>query len=197
MRAAEPWTRERVAKLERLWAEGETAQSIAGLLGGMSRSAVLGKIFRLRLETGMPAPAALAANRTPRESDARKAAAVAPARRRRSGKRDDLQEGRTADRRRGKSLLELTNESCRWPHGSPGTARFHFCGEPGANLEGGMPYCPLHAQRAYRKRPATSESMSGPPRASAVAVLQSTEAAPGRRRYMWRALVRHPAPRWK
>ena len=49
----------------------------------------------------------------------------------------------------GKTLFELTNESCRWPHGRPGTTAFHFCGVPGADLEGGRPYCERHARRAY------------------------------------------------
>jgi hypothetical protein len=26
---------------------------------------------------------------------------------------------------------------------------FHFCGAPGADLEGGRPYCERHARRAY------------------------------------------------
>ena len=43
------WTPERVGLLRQLWTEGETAAAIAVRLGGMSRSAVLGKIFRLRL----------------------------------------------------------------------------------------------------------------------------------------------------
>ena len=50
---------------------------------------------------------------------------------------------------RGKRLFELTNDSCRWPHGQPGTKAFHFCGAPGADLEGGRPYCERHARRAY------------------------------------------------
>jgi hypothetical protein len=45
----EAWTAERVAFLIELWAAGETAAAIGGRLGGVSRSAVLEKIFRLRL----------------------------------------------------------------------------------------------------------------------------------------------------
>jgi len=48
------WSGERIFLLHRLWKEGLTAEAIGARLGGMSRSAVLGKIFRLRLsgETG-------------------------------------------------------------------------------------------------------------------------------------------------
>jgi GcrA cell cycle regulator len=42
------WTRERIALLKKLWADGETATAIATRLR-MSKSAVLGKVFRLRL----------------------------------------------------------------------------------------------------------------------------------------------------
>jgi len=43
------WTDERVAALKLWWSEGSTGEAIAARLGGVSRSAVLGKIFRLRL----------------------------------------------------------------------------------------------------------------------------------------------------
>jgi GcrA cell cycle regulator len=116
----DPWSRERVAILEKLWAEGETAQSIAGRLGGVSRAAVLGKIFRLRLDADAPAPAAeITANQTTQRADAKHVDATTPMRRRRGIKRDALLEGqtpaaKTLARTRGKSLLELTNGSCRW-----------------------------------------------------------------------------------
>jgi GcrA cell cycle regulator len=42
------WTAERVALLKQLWARGISAGKIAAQLGGVSRSAVAGKIYRLR-----------------------------------------------------------------------------------------------------------------------------------------------------
>lgn len=44
-----------------------------------------------------------------------------------------------------KTLLELTNNTCRWPIGEVGDGLF-FCG---AQIEEGCPYCPGHAARAY------------------------------------------------
>jgi GcrA cell cycle regulator len=132
------WTRERIALLKKLWAEGETAAAIAMRLR-MSKSAVLGKVFRLRLRpTGTAATAAARRNtmilrrrhkRRPPIKHRPKPATPAPA--------------------SGKTLFELTNDSCRWPHGQPGTKTFHFCGAPEADLEGGRPYCERHARRAY------------------------------------------------
>src|SRR5580698_8203283 len=44
----ETWTADRLARLAQLWTAGETAQAIADRLG-VSRSAVMGKLFRLQL----------------------------------------------------------------------------------------------------------------------------------------------------
>jgi GcrA cell cycle regulator len=153
------WTRERIALLKRLWTDGETATAIAAQLR-MSRSAVLGKVFRLRLRPAKKATAASARSgtatlrrrhksRPPIKHRAKPAAPAAP-----------------AAMASGKTLFELTNDSCRWPHGQPGTKAFHFCGAPGADLEGGRPYCERHARRAYvghRKTAAPAAGAADPP----------------------------------
>jgi GcrA cell cycle regulator len=46
------------------------------------------------------------------------------------------------------SLLDLTNETCRWPIGDPGETGFYFCGTPSADLAAGQPYCPCHMREA-------------------------------------------------
>jgi GcrA cell cycle regulator len=127
------WTRERIALLKRLWTDGATATAIAAQLR-MSKSAVLGKVFRLRLRPAAKATAAAA----------RSGKVVLG--QRRKGRPPTAPVPVPAS---GKTLLELTNDSCRWPHGQPGTKTFHFCGAPGADLEGGRPYCERHARRAY------------------------------------------------
>lgn len=50
-----------------------------------------------------------------------------------------------------RTLHQLTDQTCRWPIGEPGTADFFFCGAP-ADLSKGQPYCPCHARRAWRPR---------------------------------------------
>jgi GcrA cell cycle regulator len=45
------------------------------------------------------------------------------------------------------SLLELSEERCRWPISTPGAADFCFCGS--MPLEG-LPYCAGHTRLAYR-----------------------------------------------
>jgi GcrA cell cycle regulator len=142
------WTRERIALLKKLWADGETATAIAASLR-MSKSAVLGKVFRLRLPSAAKATAAAAR---------RDAATVGRRRRGRLPAKPRVKPAAPVVAS-GKTLFELTNDSCRWPHGQPGTKTFHFCGALGADLEGGRPYCERHARRAYvghRKTAATA-----------------------------------------
>jgi GcrA cell cycle regulator len=142
------WTAERVALLQTLWSKGETADAIGGRLGGLSRSAVLGKIHRLRLDMEQ-APAN--AERATAPVSKKDSSIEAPARRRRRTKykRRASAEPALAPARQYKTLLELTNITCRWPHGRPGTDRFFFCGALEADLEHGVPYCALHMRRAY------------------------------------------------
>ena len=144
---AQAWTAGRVDLLKRLWAEGETAAVIAARLGGMSRSAILGKVFRLRL--GAADAAATRGATRPSAGQPGLASDATPARRHRSSKQENEQRSRPAPAARPKSVLELTNETCRWPHGRPGTERFFFCGAPEADLQHGVPYCARHMQRAY------------------------------------------------
>jgi GcrA cell cycle regulator len=132
------WTDDGVTLLRKLWAEGATAAAIGRRLGGLSRSAVLGKIFRLRLNG---------------EGGGRGRSEQAPKQRDALGRRRRRQpRQRSAARPPPKpaerlTLLELTNESCRWPAGRAG--RFFFCGVAEADLQRGIPYCPRHMRRAY------------------------------------------------
>jgi GcrA cell cycle regulator len=155
---ADSWSDERIEVLKRLWAEGKAASAIAKKLGGISRSAVLGKIFRLRLgagDSGEP-PAAKAKQKT--NTRARKSQRgvrkIGPARRR--GDVETKTAAKPARVSTYKSLLELTNGCCRWPHGRPGAKNFFFCGATGADVENGMPYCAPHMRRAYVVAPANA-----------------------------------------
>ncbi len=79
----ESWTIEQVDLLKRLWSEGLTAAAIAARLDGLSRSAVLGKVHRLRLRTDKAAAASAAKAKSAEEGRAE----AAPARRRRGSPR--------------------------------------------------------------------------------------------------------------
>lgn len=191
MRAEIPWTDDRIAILKALWADGASATVIAKRLGGLSRSAVLGKIYRLRLCGGGPAAAAV------KQQVVAEGSSEPAALERRRPERDCapspfIKPQPESLRQRAKSLLELTNDSCRWPHGDPGTRRFFFCGAPGADLEGGRPYCAHHARRAYSSA-ADADDGDSP----VISVRNSPSIAPSdsARRSVWRMPVNHPAPR--
>ena len=49
------WTDEKVNKLKELWGKGKTASQIAGIIGGISRNAVIGKAHRLNLSAKIKA----------------------------------------------------------------------------------------------------------------------------------------------
>jgi hypothetical protein len=88
----DPWTPERIGFLMQLWAGGATAQVIAARLGGLSRSAVLGKIYRLRRAGELLAPAKMRPAHRVRQTEP-----LPPP---------------PASEPQG--LLDLTNNSCRW-----------------------------------------------------------------------------------
>jgi GcrA cell cycle regulator len=151
------WNDERVETLKRLWAEGHSASQIATELGGITRNAVIGKVHRLGLAGRAKSPAA---GTTPRPRKARSAANLMRVPRAAVRGNTALAHAYDFDldaepepldnvipmgQRRG--LLELTEETCRWPIGDPGTPDFIFCG--GAALSG-LPYCAYLSRIAYQ-----------------------------------------------
>jgi GcrA cell cycle regulator len=46
------------------------------------------------------------------------------------------------------TLLELNEQTCKWPIGDPLTTDFYFCGQ---HSEEGKPYCDFHSRRAYHQ----------------------------------------------
>jgi GcrA cell cycle regulator len=194
------WTDERIALLRKLWAEGATASAIAARLG-CARAGVLGKIHRLRLGgSSVVAPSIERKSAEPNSAaaDERVSHDLLPSpARRRCGKQGDQSGSPHAKAKApGKRLPELTNESCRWPLGHPGTARFLFCGVPEANLELGIPYCRRHLRRAYLvPRRARQKIKPGVVPAGDLPSAASNMTAS--RTNLWRARVRNPAARWR
>ncbi|SHG28676.1 GcrA family cell cycle regulator [Bradyrhizobium erythrophlei] len=149
MPAKEPtWTEERLELLKSRFAEGLTCREIADDIG-VSRNAVIGKLSRLNLtrERGGEAP-------RPARKDAPKG------RRRGSVPRlqyrilqavyaEPLHPADDEPIANGHccSLLELSEERCRWPISTPGAEDFCFCGNTPVE---GLPYCPGHSRLAYR-----------------------------------------------
>ncbi len=160
-----PWTEERVETLKKLWADGLSASQIAARLGmGVTRNAVIGKVHRLNL-AGRATQPRNTAPRAPREGRSTSSRTHAPsmptagATALRPMPRNELMPRpaplpepkpiRLVDLPRdGRiTILHLSDKTCRWPIGDPGTEEFCFCGHgPREN----SPYCEYHARIAYQ-----------------------------------------------
>ncbi len=161
-----PWTEDRVELLKKLWSDGLSASQIAGRLGmGVTRNAVIGKVHRLNLAgrasqprnttprapreprmpgitrthaPSMPTAGSAALKSMPRhETHARAMPLPEP----KPLRLVDLpKDGRI-------TILHLSDKTCRWPIGDPGTEEFCFCGH---GPRDGSPYCEYHARIAYQ-----------------------------------------------
>jgi GcrA cell cycle regulator len=145
------WTDERVELLKKLWADGLSASQIAAELGGVTRNAVIGKVHRLGLSGRAKSPS----SSSPRPRKARSSGTLRVSRPSMRGNtalaydydvepESELIEIPIEQR---KTLLQLTEKTCRWPIGDPGSAEFYFCGGDTVNE---IPYCAYHSRVAYQ-----------------------------------------------
>src|SRR5260370_24531526 len=149
MLANEPtWTAERVELLKSRFEAGLSCREIADDIG-VSRNAVIGKLSRQNLTRKKSG-----ARRRPARKDAAKGhrprtvprlgyqmlltlcAEPQPA-----ADDEPIHNGHCC------SLLELSDERCRWPISTPGAEDFCFCGNTPVE---GLPYCTGHTPLAYR-----------------------------------------------
>jgi GcrA cell cycle regulator len=150
------WTDERVETLKKLWADGLSASQIAAELGGVTRNAVIGKVHRLGLSGRAKSPTSAAPRpRKPRShshmlrvsrGSIRGNNALAAAYDVEIEAEPELVDNVIPLGQR-RTLLELTEETCRWPIGDPGQADFFFCG---GHTVSGLPYCAYHSRVAYQ-----------------------------------------------
>lgn len=150
------WTEERVEFLKSFVRDGLSCSQIAAKLGGVTRNAVIGKLTRLGTPkgkfTGRPDKP------KPRKPRVQQRVVIRP--RCNSGVEMAVVDVQIHEppvelaafdaaipigQRR--ALVELTDFTCRWPIGDPGSADFYFCG--GAAVDGRV-YCAGHARCAYQ-----------------------------------------------
>jgi GcrA cell cycle regulator len=155
------WNDERVDALKKLWADGLSASQIAGRLGGVTRNAVIGKVHRLGL-AGRATTSRMKSHR-PRVRTAQAAKRGLMMRTRPPGgvANSPLKSLYLADTEpyvppaeelviplnERKYIQTLTESCCRWPIGDPQQPDFHFCGKKKIP---GLPYCEVHARRAFQ-----------------------------------------------
>jgi GcrA cell cycle regulator len=151
------WTDERVERLNKLWTDGLSASQIAAELGGITRSAVIGKVHRLGLSGRAKSPCSTATVPRPRKARAHPMRVAPPAMHGNTALAQAFVEYEVEAEPElvdniipiGQrcNLLELTRETCRWPVGDPGSADFFFCGGQTMTT---LPYCSYHSRIAYR-----------------------------------------------
>ena len=129
------WTDERVELLKKLWSDGLSASQIAAELGGITRNAVIGKVHRLGLSgrakstsTGAPRPRKARSPSMMRigRASIRGNTALAHAYEIEEAEPELLDNIIPIGQRR--TLLELNEQTCRWPIGDPSSTDFFFCG---------------------------------------------------------------------
>ncbi|WP_370931684.1 GcrA family cell cycle regulator [Bartonella sp. DGB1] len=159
------WTPERVKLLERLWKEGFTASQIAAQLGGgVSRNAVIGKVYRLKLSNRVKAndteeniEQSLEAeeNLSPEQTvDSVESSCDEMNLAEENAEFPPLDENLNIDvnkeyapQMKRLNLLQLTETTCKWPVGDPRDEGFFFCG---ADKTDTIPYCEHHAALAFQ-----------------------------------------------
>lgn len=139
------WTVERVELLRTHFAAGLSCREIANEIG-VSRNAVIGKLSRLSLTREKKPEIRRSGTKTDRSRSVpsvqfrllRKLFTEVP---------PAEDSDNTILSEQHCSLLELSEERCRWPINSPGEEGFCFCGNQPL---GGLPYCAGHSRLAYQ-----------------------------------------------
>ena len=167
-----------------LWGDGLSASQVASQLSvatgtTVSRSAVIGKVHRLRLagratatrnvtrvyrkpKKGKPKPVA---SNLPGSAPKKRISAATAALAALDGAKPDLYVAAAYEElviplAERKTIATLEDTDCRWPIGDPQHDEFHFCGK---GKVGGLPYCVHHARRAFRPVVATGANLARRP----------------------------------
>jgi GcrA cell cycle regulator len=153
------WNDERVDALKKLWADGLSASQIAGRLGGVTRNAVIGKVHRLglagrattsRMKSHRPRVRTLQAAKRGMMRARPPAAGNSPLKNLYMADTEPYvppAEELVIPLNERKYIQTLTESCCRWPIGDPQQPDFHFCGKKKIP---GLPYCEVHARRAFQ-----------------------------------------------
>ena len=157
------WTEKPTETLKQLFADGLSASQIASQIGlrhevKYSRNAVISKIHRLGLPgTRRKKPKPRLTEADTRRLKTRKRLNATPWRTKPKKMEHMFTElgpefdtpiiDKLIPERQRKTLMQLTEHTCRWPVGDVGAADFFFCG--GSSLPE-RPYCLSHCRVAYR-----------------------------------------------
>lgn len=141
------WTKEEIENLRRLAEAGLSASQIAGEVG-KTRNAVMGKLMRAGIKLSRKSFGGRGTLSNVSVATRVNVAVLNKMRREPWRPKTRVETPRTEAElvHLQCSLLDLTNEKCRWP-----LENGKFCGDY-ADLRGSTPYCRRHAEVARRKR---------------------------------------------
>lgn len=150
------WTDERIETLKRRWKEGASLTEIGTELD-VTRGAISGKLFRLGV---FKSAEGYGERRARRPKKPKKKRECGPYKKRWTPEPieppdTEIEIAMThADEdiqvKQRKTLMQLTEHTCKWPVGDPGTPEFFFCG---GKAFSGEVYCGPHCMRAYQMAP--------------------------------------------
>lgn len=150
------WDKAKEEQLIELWGEPLSCSQIGDALG-VSRSAIAGKVRRLRdLGHELPVhrnPSVGRPSGKPSASETKRAQKIRKPPYKVDAMDAEQQFGRSdmdlPDDRPPCKLIDLTRYTCRWPIGDPRDETFHYCG---ARKHPSFVYCPNHCRLAFEPR---------------------------------------------
>ena len=140
------WTPEREEKLNQLWKKGHSGSQIARLLGdGATRNSVLGKSFRLKLQSRV-----VTKKTTPRTNTEKDNSPEIKAQKLgRKEKFKALLISKNFPPEQPTILEDLNQDTCRYPLGEKLEPAKFFCGRKPVDK---YPYCELHMLYSFSKK---------------------------------------------
>ena len=138
------WDEEKVRKLRELWGKGQTASQIAGIIGGLSRNAVIGKAHRLNLSAKIKTRSSIKQDNLNLQHNKQQFQKKS-----RRGKFRSLILNNDFEPSKNLHLEELTEETCKYMEGHPDDKNSSFCGRK--NVEK-FSYCPLHLMIVFQPK---------------------------------------------
>lgn len=137
------WSDEAVKQLETLFHSGLSCSKIAARMGmGLSRNAVIGKLYRLGFSNKKPSGVVVPKEKKKPEKPSRQQPSM-PAFHRATPPRPVFAFVEPPHPAGQITVADLTSSMCRWPLGDPLKENFTFCGQ--APNEG-SPYCVFHSR---------------------------------------------------
>lgn len=129
------WTKSKIEQLKTNRTKGASYNQLA--LGfGVTRNVIAGRLRRLGLFIGRPAPKPKAP-KPPKVAKSKPILVIA----------EPVYADHEIPQSQRRSVMELNRHTCKWPIGDPRSGGFFFCG--GKPLDG-QPYCKQHSKAAFQ-----------------------------------------------